>query len=346
MDYLVWYRTVLDLPIENRCRVKQITPQLHGFDLEIERQGECETIAARRVILATGREGIARARVPAALEALLGPGCRHSSEQIDFSKMKGARVAIIGFSASAVDNAAEALEAGADEVHILVRAGAIPRVNKMKSTAYPGFTHGFPHLDADARLALLSYVLRYRMAPPRESVQRVFRHPNVHLHLDCEVKDACRKNDRFILHLGARQLPVDQIVYCTGFLIDTSAPTETRAFAKAIRTYRDTISNEDDAVVEELLDFPDLGPAFEFQPRVPGEAPFLAGLHNFNYAATVSHGNVSADIPCVSDGAERLARGTSQLRLCAYVNGTNVRFGEIKSFHAGGTNSGKLSQYA
>ena len=42
---------------------------------------------------------------------------------------------------------------------------------------------------------------------------------------------------------------------------------------------------------------------------MPGEAPFLAALHNFNYAATVSHGNVSADIPCVSDGAERLARG-------------------------------------
>ena len=31
-------------------------------------------------------------------------------------------------------------------------------------------------------------------------------------------------------------------------------------------------------------------------------------MHEFTFAATVSHGNVSGDIPAVTDGAERLAR--------------------------------------
>ena len=103
--------------------------------------------------------------------------------------MKNKTVAVIGFSAAAVDNAAMALEAGAERVHIFVRAAAVPRINKMKSTTYPGFTHGFPHLSPEARLDLLSYVTRCRIAPPRESVLRVFRHANIQLHLGSEIAE-------------------------------------------------------------------------------------------------------------------------------------------------------------
>lgn len=309
MDYLVWYRAVLDLPVENGRKLMRIDPALHGFNLETDGDGGPEAIAARRVVIATGREGMARPRVPASLQSLIGRHCRHSSEAIDFSQMKDKTVAVIGFSASAVDNAAAALEAGAGEVHLLVRSPALPRINKMKSTTYPGFTEGFPQLSVAKRLDLLSYVFRYRIAPPRESVQRVFRHANAKLHLGAEVKNAVRNGNRFQLDIGSETLAVDEIIYCTGFMIDISAPPETAAFAEHIRTFRDVIDNRDEATLDEFLDFPDLGPAFEFQERVAGDAPYLAGLHDFSYAATVSHGNVSSDIPCVSDGAARLARG-------------------------------------
>jgi len=58
-----------------------------------------------------------------------------------------------------------------------------------------------------------------------------------------------------------------------------------------------------------LLESPDLGPAFEFRERVPGTCPMLAQIHCFNDAAMLTHGKVSGDIPAVSAGAERLARG-------------------------------------
>lgn len=309
MDYLVWYRAVLNLPVENERRVMRIVPASYGFDLDAEGDRGPETIAARRVVLATGREGMARQRVPAPLESVLGRNCRHSSEPIDFSEMKGQSVAVIGFSASAVDNAAEALEAGAEAVHLLIRAPEVPRVNKMKSTAYPGFTEGFPQLDPQSRIDLLSYVFRCRVAPPRDSVRRVFRHANVRHHLASEVREAEREGDRFRLRLGKECLIVDQIIFCTGFAVDVPGSAETRAFADRIRTFRDSVDNASGDYLEEFLDFPDLGPAFEFQERTSGTAPYLATLHNFTFAATVSHGNVSGDIPCVSDGAGRLARG-------------------------------------
>lgn len=309
MEYLIWYREVLEIPVENQTRLERLIPAAHGFDLQVNGPSGVETIAARRVILATGREGMARPRVPAPLSGFLGAKCRHSSEDIDFKEMAGKSVAVIGMSASAVDNAAAALEAGAARVHVIVRAPEVPRINKMKSTNYPGFTHGFPSLAAEARLDLLSYVFRYRVAPPRDSVRRVWRHENVELHLDAEVTEARWQSDRIVLGAGKETLTVDHVILGTGFFIDVTAPGETRDFADAIATFRDTVDNTDGRFLEEFLDFPDLGAAFEFRERTPGAAPFLAGLHNFTFAATVGHGNVSGDIPCVSDGADRLARG-------------------------------------
>jgi FAD-dependent urate hydroxylase len=313
MDYLIWYRQVLELPVENDVSVMKISPAEHGFDILISSARGLETVAARRVVLATGREGMALPRVPPPLRDFMGPRCQHSSENIDFTVMTGKVVAVLGFSASAVDNAAAALEAGAARVHVLVRSPTVPRVNKMKSTGYPGFTHGFPDLPAEARLDLLSYVFRYRVAPPRDSVRRVWRHENVQLHLGAEVTGADWSGERIVLRTapdaGPETLPVDHVILGTGFFIDVTAPKETRDFASQIRTFRDVIDNAGGEYLEEFVDFPDLGPAFEFQERSTGAAPYLRGLHNFTFAATVSHGNVSGDIPCVSDGADRLARG-------------------------------------
>src|SRR6267143_1146676 len=49
---------------------------------------------------------------------------------------------IPGAGASAFDNAAEALEAGAAGVVMFARRPILPQVNKSKWTAFPGFLHG------------------------------------------------------------------------------------------------------------------------------------------------------------------------------------------------------------
>jgi cation diffusion facilitator CzcD-associated flavoprotein CzcO len=58
-----------------------------------------------------------------------------------------------------------------------------------------------------------------------------------------------------------------------------------------------------------MSEAPDLGPSFEFREKVAGSCPILSHIHCFNDAAMLTHGKVSGDIPAVSAGADRLARG-------------------------------------
>src|SRR3546814_12621888 len=91
----------------------------------------------------------------------------HTSDTIDFPALAGRTVAVIGYGASAFDNAAEALEAGAASVVLLARRSEMPRVNKFKGVVYPGFTPGFPTLPPEERWRLLPYLFASRVAPPR-----------------------------------------------------------------------------------------------------------------------------------------------------------------------------------
>ena len=164
MDYLTWYRKVLALPVENDASVLNISSAPHGFDLTVRQGGAARVLPARRIVLATGREGLAR--VPAAITGLVG-SVRHSSADIDFAEMRGKVVAVVGFSASAVDNAA-ALEAGARKVHLLVRAPDVSRINKMKHTNFPDSRPDFRRCRR--RRASIFCPMSSAIEPPRPAI--------------------------------------------------------------------------------------------------------------------------------------------------------------------------------
>ncbi|MCA8930251.1 MAG: NAD(P)/FAD-dependent oxidoreductase [Alphaproteobacteria bacterium] len=310
MDYLVWYRRVLSLPVENGVRLAAIRPAPHGLDCDlIHADGHRETAACRKLVLATGREGQARPRIPAALAPFFGQGVQHTSDDIDFAALHGKDVAVIGLSASAMDNAASALEAGARQVTLLARAPAVPRINKAKGIVYGGFTHGFPTLAPDWRLKLLDYIGSYRVAPPRDSLLRVFRHENAALWLDAPVTEVRREGGRFCLATPKGSLPADHVILGTGFAIDLAAPAELADHAPLIRTHADLLAERAGDAQAEWLAFPALSPSFQFVEREAGSAPYLGDIYCFTYAAAMTHGNVSGDIPAVSEGAERLAQG-------------------------------------
>src|SRR4029077_19906293 len=65
MDYLIWYRKVLKLPVRNEVSVEQIHARADGlFVLGIREAGEPRTLLARHVVLATGRDGLGGPYVP------------------------------------------------------------------------------------------------------------------------------------------------------------------------------------------------------------------------------------------------------------------------------------------
>lgn len=316
MEYLRWYRRVLELPVTNAARVTGIEPEHERFNVTVDANGGASTIRARKVVLATGREGMAAVRTPEALLPFREDFCQHSSADIDFRSLRAKAVAVVGIAASALDNAAMALEAGAASVTILARAPAMPRINKAKAIVYDGFTHGFPALGHAERLRALSYIFECRIAPPRESLLRVARHDNARFVFNAPIVSARPDGDRLVLTTPVTELTVDRVILGTGFRIDLDSAPELRSLAPAIATWRDRVElSAQDATqnaANELLDSPYLGPGFEFCERLERAAPWLRNLHCFNFAAALSHGNVSGDIPAVSEGASRLARAIAR----------------------------------
>ncbi|WP_159716219.1 NAD(P)-binding domain-containing protein [Geminicoccus flavidas] len=312
MEYLVWYRRVLELPVENGVEVRSIrSAEDELFALTLERDGHSRTAYARHVVLATGRDGLGGPYVPEMIARLDRRFWAHSADPIDFAALAGKAVGVVGAGASAVDNAAAALEAGAARVHVFVRRADLPRINKFTGIGSPGVVHGFAGLPDEWKAKFLDHVLTTQTPPPRDSVLRVSRHPNAFFHLASPLEEVTADGDRLRVRTPRGSYQLDFLIAGTGFSVDLERRPELAEFAPHIRLWRHRFDGPGMHHAE-LAFSPDLGPAFEFHEKVPGSAPSLARLHCFNYPATMSHGKLSGDIPAVSEGADRLARGIAR----------------------------------
>ena len=121
----------------------------------------------------------------------------------------------------------------------------------------------------------------------------------------------------------------DFIIFGTGFKVDLALRDELAEFAPHIRFWCDRFPAPDGMDNAELENSPDLGDSFQFLEKQPGACPMLARLHCFNYPATLSHGKLSGDIPAISEGADRLARGIVR-RL--FVEDREIHFANLKAF--------------
>lgn len=307
MDYLIWYRKALGLAVENGVTLKTLTPDDGFWWLETEGAGR---FPARKVILANGRDALGGNRVPEVAAGLPAALVSHTRDDIDFTALKGKRVAVLGGGASACDNAAETLEAGAAEVHHFIRRPDWPRINKFKGIVYSGFVHGFPRLTVAERWHILNYAFGFGVAAPRESVQRLAGHAGYRVHLGAPWTKASAAGGTVAIETPRGDITVDHVILATGFEIDIGRAAALANVVDEIRTFRDAAIGPDQPdAVGDFLAHPELGGAFEFREKRLSRMPQLANLHCFNQAALLSHGMVAGDIPSVTQGAERLARG-------------------------------------
>src|SRR5262249_49488643 len=96
MDYLRWYRRMIDVPIENKVEILDMAGDRQAVCLFVRSAAGERRIAARRVVLATGRDGLGGAFVPELFRTLDRRHWAHSSDDIDFGSLKGKRVGVIG----------------------------------------------------------------------------------------------------------------------------------------------------------------------------------------------------------------------------------------------------------
>lgn len=303
-EYLSWLQRVLALPVRHGVSVRAI--EAAG---EVFRVGTSDgPVFARHVVLATGRLGAGGMLVPDFVDPGLWPDrAGHTGEAIDFVRLAGRRVAVLGANASAFDAAAVALEAGAAAVDMYCRRAELPQVNKSRGATNPGYFEGWSGLSAAERWALMVYLHDERSPPPHESVHRVLKHPGFRLHRGSPVGFARREGEGLAIGVPGAVAKADFLVVATGFAVDLSRRAELAEFMPHVALWRDVHSAPVGLERAELGLYPFLGDGFELTEKTPGACPALARLHVFNHAAYGSMGPIASDIPGVSAAAGLLS---------------------------------------
>ncbi|MCC6718411.1 MAG: NAD(P)/FAD-dependent oxidoreductase [Acetobacteraceae bacterium] len=303
-DYLSWLQHVLALPVRHGVTVQAVVPAGTLFQVAT---GE-GVLHARHVVLATGREGAGGRLVPDLVDPALWPDrAAHAGEAIDFARLAGRRVAVLGANAAAFDNAAVALEAGAAAVDMYCRRAVLPQVNKSRGATNPGYFEGWSALPPAERWKLLVWLHDERSPPPHESVHRVLKHPGFRLHFSSAIAAARPSGGGVALDLPGGPARADFLIVATGFEVDLGRRPELAALVPHAALWRDAHPAPAGLERAELGRYPFLGPGFELTEKQPGACPALARVHVFNHAAHASMGPIASDIPGVSAAAGLLS---------------------------------------
>ena len=313
--YLTWYRRVLGLPVRNDVAATAIAPGA------LDGGGRCllvtlstgEVVAARKVVLATGQDGSGEWWMPEFVRALPGDRRAHACETgIDFARLKGRIVAVLGAGASAMDNAAVALEHGAAEVHLFCRRDTPTTVQRYRWLTFAGFMRHIGDMPDEWRWRVLRNILTAREGFPPDTYARVLAFPNFFMHVGRGWTDARMAGERIRLETTRGPFVADFAICGTGIRQDVGLRPELSSFADKIALWRDRYTpppGEQDIL---LGAYPYLGPDYAFLEKAPGAAPWLADIHLFGIGSTLSFGPSGSSINAMTIAVPRLVNGLTR----------------------------------
>jgi cation diffusion facilitator CzcD-associated flavoprotein CzcO len=141
------------------------------------------------------------------VSALPRPLRAHASEEIDFAALRGRTVAVLGAGASAFDNAATALEAGAAEVHLFCRRAEPMIIQPYRWLTFAGFLRHMHEMSDEWRWRFLSYILGPARGFPQDTYTRVLAFPNFTMHVGRPWTAARAEAGRAVLRRRAAPSP-------------------------------------------------------------------------------------------------------------------------------------------
>ena len=311
-DYLKWYRTTLDIPIESETSVTDIRAASDGTLAVSARRGPASmTYRARTVVLATGFDGVGGWRVPDLVRRAL-PRARydHTNGPVDFTKLRGARVAVLGHGASAFDNANRALEAGASRVDLCFRRDRLPRVNPHRHLENAGTMTHYPWLDPAIRWRIARHFRSVDQPPPRRAFEAAMAHPRFHLHPASPWLSVRLDRDEIAVETPRVTMLCDHLLCATGVGVDLASRPELTSMAPAVALWRDRYAPPATEADDRLAAYPFLDNDFSFTPRQDGES-WVGQVFCFNGAAAVSQGPHATSISGHRHAVPRLVRGVT-----------------------------------
>ena len=308
MDYLRWYRRVLDLPVRNDTRLDLVEPLEDGlFRLHL---ADGEALLARKVVLATGIQGGGEWHTPPMIaDALPRTRYAHTSEPIDFAGLRGKRIAILGGGASAFDNAQHALAEGAVAAHVFVRRPVLPTVNPIRFLENAGVIPRFAALGDAGKYRMMASFFARSQPPTNDTFQRAAAFPGFALHLGAPSLNVAETAAGVVVTTPRGVATYDFLILSTGLVTDPALRPELRLVADRIARWGDRHVpplGEANALIDA---HPYLGPAFQFLPRGAEDAAALRGLFAFNYSALVSLGLSASALSGLKPALPRLVGG-------------------------------------
>jgi cation diffusion facilitator CzcD-associated flavoprotein CzcO len=316
-DYLLWFRRVTAIPVRNGVTAGAISPARTDDDLSCLAIETSEGRRfARKLVLATGQDGIGGWWMPEAVAALPHHLRAHACETIDFAALRGKTVAVLGAGASAFDNAAVALEAGAAEVHLFCRRAEPMIVQPYRWLTFAGFLRHLCEMPDDWRWRFMAHILGMREGFAQDHYDRVIRFPHFRMHLGEPWLAAREDRGRAVVTTPKREFAADFLIAATGVRMDPALRPELVHCAHNIALWRDRYTPPPGEAPKELRErlggFPYLGPDSAFLEKVPGETPWIRDIHFFGIGTTMSFGPAGSSINAMAISAPRLAAGVTR----------------------------------
>lgn len=312
-EYLLWLRRTVGLPVRNGCELLEIAPAADGLlAARVKRAGGVETLHARKIVLATGQEGMGDWMIPEPLRDLPSHAVATVADDIDFDMLRGKRVAVIGAGASAFDNAATALEAGAAEVHLLCRRERIQLIQPYRWLTFRGFLRHLSDLDDAWRWRFMRKILEMREGFPQPTYDRCARHANFTLHEGAPVEAARQTDGGVELQTPHGAITADFVICGTGIDMNFPGRGELREFAGNIATWADRYEPPAGERNARLGRFPYLADDYAFTEREPGKTPWICDIHLFAIASTMSFGASGSSINAMTTAVPKLVNGLTR----------------------------------
>ena len=312
-EYLLWLRRAIGLPVANGCELLEIAPASDGLlAARVKHEAGAETFYARKIVLATGQEGMGDWMIPDQLRDLPAGSVATVAENIDFEKLRGKRVAVIGAGASAFDNAATALEAGAAEVNLLCRRANIQVIQPYRWLTFRGFLRHLSDLDDAWRWRFMRTILEMREGFPQPTYDRCARHANFTLHEGAPLEAARQTVAGLELETPRGSIIADFVICGTGIDMNFSGRSELRAFAGNIASWADRYQPPENERNARLGRFPYLADDYAFTEREAGKTPWISDIHLFAIASTMSFGPSGSSINAMTTAVPKLVNGLTR----------------------------------
>jgi cation diffusion facilitator CzcD-associated flavoprotein CzcO len=312
MEYLLWLRDWLALPVENNTGVRRIEPAGDALRVTLDSPRGSRVVVARKVVVATGIDGAGGPQIPAFAQGVPKHSWAHSSETIDFDALKGKRVAVLGAGASAFDNTATALESGAHGVRHSVRRQRLPEVSALRYLEFAGFFRNFRMLDDARKLRFMRRYFLLPTPPPADTLERCRAHANFDLRLSDGWTAMQPREGGLTITTPNGAFDADFAILGTGFKIDLASVPYLQDLVPGMLFWKDRFAGGAEGVDVLIGNYPYLTPTMQAVGRTADDDRALRNLHLLNSAGLMSCGPICTGLNGMPWGISALVQGISR----------------------------------